>query len=112
MSEFLEDYELCPMCGHEGFTQQGRCTNCGEVLVDPGEIEEAEDEPSKNPHWQIVFGVLLFLSFGIFALLMTIEAVTQYGRDRMESLLYAAALGCVALIGLNIIIRGAFRITR
>jgi hypothetical protein len=106
MSKILEDLELCPMCGHEGFTQEGCCANCGEPLFDTSEFDEPDPEPKSQPHWPIAFGAILLITFGVLSLLMIVEAIDEHGRARTEALLYAAAMACVSLIGLNVFVRG------
>ena len=106
MSDVLEDLELCPMCGHEGFTQDGCCANFGEPLFDTSEFDEPEPEPQSQPHWSIALGAILLILFGFLSLLMIVKAVDEHGRARTEALLYAAAMACVSLIGLNVFVRG------
>lgn len=107
-SETLEDLELCPMCGHEGFTSGGRCMECGERLIEPeGDPESTDDLPdSQGPNWRLACGVVIMLGAGMLAGVLMIEAFQRFGRDRTLYLLFSTSAGCLALIGVTLFFRG------
>ena len=102
----LEDFESCPMCGYEGITSGGRCVNCGEPLIEGADQEESKRPADSLLNWRFLSGVLLFLSFGTFSVIVFVKSRDLFDRDRTLYVLIAVALGCVALIGLSLLVRG------
>jgi hypothetical protein len=105
-STFLEGFESCPMCGHEGITSRGCCVNCGEALLDSAQGGIAEREEAQSPNWRLFCGPIIMLAFGMLTVATIVKAVESAGRDRELFLLFGAALGCVTLIGVTLFVQG------
>lgn len=112
-SAFLEEFESCPMCGHEGITSRGCCVNCGEALIDSAINADQEPPDTSGPNWRIICGPIVMLAFGTLTVATFVKAIESVGRDRELYLLFGAALGCVTLIGITLMIQGvAIRMRR
>ncbi|MCH8828072.1 MAG: hypothetical protein IID45_00690 [Planctomycetes bacterium] len=108
----LEDFESCPMCGHEGITTGGCCANCGERLLEGFDDGELLFETAGLLNWRMTIGCLLFSAFAVLTVIFLVKAQDMVRRERMLHLLIAAALSCVMLIGLTLFVRGILRAVR
>lgn len=108
-----DDLDGCPVCGHLFVAEDGRCTNCGEALVEIEPRDDADEEPTKSIlNWRFGLGLFLFLTFTMLCISEIVRISELTRRDRTFHQLLTISLGCAAGIGFVLMIQGIIRAVR
>jgi hypothetical protein len=103
-------FDGCPMCGHLVMTPEGRCEACGENLRGVDVVEAPHRASLLN--WRVVVGLVVFAVF-------TWQAFERHSKlndvrfsDRTFHQLIIISLGCGALCGCVLFVKGLLRALR